>query len=123
MKPDGMGLQQFVRDALVEVISGVHEAAEQVREKHVGSPSLRGAINPEHGRGVSDVQFEVAVTVSSGKKGGMGLRVPYISASGELSATEQAVNRIRFSVPVAFASQPVDAEYIVTGAPGEPPES
>ena len=116
-----MGLDKFVRDVLVEVITGVHDAAEDVRKQHVADPALRGAVNVAGT--TSDVQFDVAVTVSKREGGQLGLHVPFfdVGAKGEVSAAEETVNHIKFSVPVAFASQPVGPQYIKTGAPGPSP--
>ena len=114
----GMGLRKFVQDVLVEVITGVHEAAEHVRTQHVADLGLRGAVNTEEER--SEVQFDVAVTVSYGGKGEVGLHVPFVGSKGEVSAAKQSVNRVKFSVPVAFASQPVGPEYTRSNAPSPP---
>lgn len=120
MKDDnGMGLQSFVRDALVEIIVGVDEAAKRVRMEHVGPTSVRGAVNA--GETASEVEFDVSVTVSHSGTGEVGLRVPYFTAGGKVSAGEETINRLKFAVPVAFASQPVGPEYTRTDPPGPPP--
>ena len=62
-QPTGMDLKEFVRDVILEVIRGVNEAADNVREAH-SAEALRGAVNPQSRAATRDIEFDVAITVS-----------------------------------------------------------
>lgn len=116
-QPTGMDLKEFVRDVVLEVIRGVNEAADIVREAH-SAEALRGAVNPQSKAATRDIEFDVAITVSRKTGAELGVRVPVLSAGGGIDRGEQRTSRVKFSVPVAFASQPVGSEYTDVGAPG-----
>lgn len=116
----GMDLTDFVRDVLYEIIYGVNEAAQKVRDAHT-SELLRGVVNPHSNAETKDVEFDVALTVTT--KGGakLGVQVPFVgTGEGSAERLEQQTSRVRFSVPIAFASQPVGKEFVMTGPPGQP---
>ena len=116
-KQDGMDLRDFVSSVLLDVVSGVHDAAHKVREEH--SYGLRAAINPKSGGRTSNVEFEVAIAASQSGQVGLGVKVPFLEMGGASEVAKERTSRIRFSVPVAFASQPVGSDY--TTAPSPPP--
>ena len=62
-QPSGMDLKEFVKDVILKVIRGVNEAADNVREAH-SAEALRGAVNPRSKAATSDIEFDVAITVS-----------------------------------------------------------
>ena len=115
----GMALREFVRDVLFDIIGGVNEAADKVRVAHT-SKNLRGAVNPRSSAATSDVEFDVALTVSKTSEAELGVRVPTLNAGGSKERTEQVTSRVKFTVPIAFASQPVGEEHILTAAPAGP---
>ena len=115
----GMDLREFVQDVLFDIIEGVHEAADRVRDAHTAR-ELRGAVNPRSNSATRDVEFDVALTVSKKNDAELGVRVPLLSAGGNRERTEQLTSRVKFTVPIAFASQPVGDEYISTNAPSGP---
>lgn len=115
----GMELREFIQDVLFEIIEGVNETADKVRAAHT-SKNLRGAVNPRSGASTNDVEFDVALTVSKKNDTELGIRVPLLSAGGSSERTEQQTSRVKFTVPIAFASQPVGEEYISTNAPSGP---
>ena len=119
-QPTGMDLKKFVKDVILEVIRGVNEAADNVREAH-SAEALRGAVNPRSDAATRDIEFDVALTVSRKQGAKLGIRVPVVSADGSVDHGEQRTNRVKFSVPVAFASQPVGSEYTDVGAPSPAP--
>jgi hypothetical protein len=105
-----MELKDFVRETLVQIISGVVEA--QKTELVTDSPA---AVAPA-GQGVQDeellnrlVEFDVAVTTESGSqtKGGIGVFVGPVGlgSQGRSDASEALVNRIRFSIPIYLPAQ------------------
>ena len=118
----GMDLREFVQDVLCEIIDGVHEAAERVRDAHT-SKELRGAVNPRSNAATKDVEFDVVLTVTTTKGAKLGVQVPYVGGGGSMESAEQQTSRVRFSVPIAFASQPVGPEYVTSNAPSPGPAS
>jgi len=101
---EAMDLKAFVSETLVQIIAGVDDAIGRVRDV-----SATGKVNPQwesshHGK-VQDVEFDVAVTVTekSGREGGAGLKVAMFQAGakGESTTENVAINRVRFTVPVA----------------------
>ena len=111
-----MDLKKFVNDVILEVIWGVNEAAENVKKAH-SAEGLRGIVNPQSDGATTDIEFDVAITVSRKKGAKLGIRVPVVSADGGVDHGEQRTSRVKFSVPIAFASQPVGSEYTNVGAP------
>lgn len=103
-------IKDFVRETLVQIISGVVEAqiSESVKQ-------TTAAIAPA-GQGVQDeellnrlVEFDVAVTTESGSetKGGIGVFVgPMgLGSKGRSDSSKALINRIRFSVPIYLPAQ------------------
>ena len=115
-----MNLREFIHDTLMDILRGVHDTALGVKREHEEPDPLLGVVNPglfEFNR-TNDIKFDVALVVSKTKGGKIGVRVPALSASGESDRTVQHTSRVKFSVPVAFASQPVSGyKYTSTGPP------
>lgn len=108
-----MELREFVKETLVQIVSGVVEA----QQSEVVSESS-GAIAPS-GHEVSDkdllsqeVKFDVAVTVGSGTatKGGVGVFVGPVAlgSQGSSKDTNASTNRVQFSIPVYLPSQKIN---------------
>jgi hypothetical protein len=100
-----MELRDFVKTTLVEIMGAVFDAQVEWNQK-----CGKGVINPvwdgterlfEH---VQEVDFDVAVTASSGSTGkaGAGIKVfsVDVGASGEKKVEASSVSRIRFKVPI-----------------------
>jgi len=111
-----MKLEDFVAEALTEIINGVKRAQEQVA-------STGARINPsgykvpfdrlegrkwssENGDTTETVEFDVAVTTTEGTetKGGIGVFVGAVGlgSQGRSEAQNSSVTRIKFSVPVVL---------------------
>ena len=118
----GMDLNEFVRKVFLETIRGVNEAANTVRMEHTSS-DLRGAINPMSEGKTTDIEFDVSISVSTSSGGDLGVRVPMfeVGIGGKAERARQRTSRVNFSVPVAFASQPVGEKFISTAAPSPSP--
>ena len=118
----GMDLREFVRDVLLDIVRGVHEAADTVKTEHE-SGDRRGAINPMSEANTNDVEFDVVISVSTSLGGGLNVSVPIIEAGfgGSADHAKQRTSRVKFSVPVAFASQPVGKEFTYVPSPGPAP--
>ena len=101
-----MGLQHFVQEAMIEIMTGVSKAAEDSRVPRAEEGDLAGV-----NRTIveSSIDFDLAVTVSQSRQGEGGLKVSVLGigagAKGSSSAVTQSEHRIKFSVPVTFATQ------------------
>lgn len=105
-----MDVKDFVREALVQVLEGTHEAQALAMEKRLGwvvHPSAKANLPPEEAKGGNYlVRFDVAVTASSskGKEGSAGLRVVGLELGGGKESRHEtsSISRITFAVPIAF---------------------
>lgn len=91
-----MNVQEFVKEALIQVLSGIDAAQETANE-------LGGRVG---GKAVDfhPIQFDIAlVTVEQSDSGG-GIRVAGIGGGGQESTRESSTSRIQFSVPVRHPS-------------------
>ena len=106
-----MTLQEFVRDSLLQISSGVDEAKK--KNKNIGMEVLavgkqEASCTTKDERAGFLVDFDVAVTVSekTGNEIGAGILVASLfNAGGKKLADSQqsSVSRIRFCVPIIFA--------------------
>lgn len=102
-----MELEQFVANALKQIMSGIRTAAEgQTAESKDGviSPVWEGDHARWAERDFQLVEFDIAVTVDE-KKGttaGMGIQVVSAVIGGriEKSSSNSTVSRVKFSVPI-----------------------
>ncbi|TAL40007.1 MAG: hypothetical protein EPN97_01295 [Alphaproteobacteria bacterium] len=101
-----MDLSDFVKSSLVEIIKGVAEAINETQGQN-----HRGVVNPALGHtshsNAEPVNFDIAVTIeeTGDVKAPGHIRVlgGRASADGKI-ATNTAVSRISFAVPVAWPS-------------------
>ena len=122
-----MELKDFVRETLVQVVSGIEEAQTEVRD-------CGGFVNPAHranvkgsdeshfgvigtGQNIFLVDFDVAVTVieESGTEAKAKLNVASLltlGAGGESSQSSSATNKISFKVPLALPTDSVSEEQL-----------
>ena len=110
-----MELKTFVSQTLVEILQGVKDA--QVQAKQIGgkvSPISPFCTVPANGPSVEEdrpqnIEFDVAVTTSSGKEtsGGIGVYVGAVGlgSKGKSEASHESVSRIKFVVPVVLPTQ------------------
>ena len=64
-QPTGLDLKKFVKDVILEVIRGVNEAADNVREAH-SAEALRGAVNPRSDAATRDIEFDASLLLMNG---------------------------------------------------------
>lgn len=110
-----MELQEFVKETLLEIVRGVKEAQDAVRE-YGATVNPRIVPNSESAqvageyRPVQNVDFEVGLTTSeeSENKKGIGVALGMIKAGidGNGGRSSSAATKIRFTVPLVL---PVDA--------------
>lgn len=113
-----MDLQDFVKETLVQIASGVQAAQAEVRASggivnpaiQATSQNITNVVPGVDGQNVYFVDFDVAVTVKdqSGTDGRAKLKVASFLSAGlgaELTTSNASTNRLTFKIPLAF---PVD---------------
>jgi len=109
-------LEQFVREALSEIVLGVNAAQEQVEAKggRINPAGVSPGATPDgylgqlsSGETVFAVDFDVAVTVSGGAPGETGARLQVLGLftpklGGAKRTARDSTSRIKFRVPVAL---------------------
>jgi len=100
-----MELQDFIKEVLEQIISGVTSAQESAVE-------LGAKVNPRGGSIVEmrDINFDIAVSKGEGtQKGGVGVFLAPAGTTGPQNQSNVAggsMSRIKFSVPVKLPVQP-----------------
>lgn len=107
-----MDLRNFIAETLTQIIGGITDAQKNMMEfqKDKESEYTAPYVNPnpssDNHKKLSDVDFDVAVTVSEGKsvEGSGGLSVMGVSLGGKGGSeqTNSSVSRIKFSIPVSY---------------------
>jgi hypothetical protein len=110
-----MQLQEFIKETLVQIATGVAEAQEALKEREVVINPRRHMLmtssqgqreNTIHQGGVQRVSFDVAVTTTQSEKGvtTAGIVVGWVGlgAKGEDAASSGSVSRIKFDIPVVL---------------------
>jgi hypothetical protein len=112
-----MDLKKFITQSLVEIMTGLKDAQDQLRGSHARiCPTLSDAITPggqqtligrsTKGQAIALVEYDIAVEASNEAGGGGEIKVlgGLIGAGveGKKSKAEKIASRIKFSVPVAY---------------------
>ncbi len=111
-----MDLEQFVKEALSEIVLGVNAAQDQVEVSgaRVNPAGVRPGAGPDgylgqlsSGETVFVVDFDVAVTVSGGAQGEAGAKVQVLGLftaklGGAKRTARDSTSRIKFRVPLAL---------------------
>lgn len=111
-----MELQDFVKEALVQVIGGVTAAQDEIRKAGSSaeiSPALKtnwetlerqGKAMSDSGRVVQLLEFDIAVTVAekTQTKGKIGIAIGVLGlgSQGQSESSDSSASRIKFSVPI-----------------------
>ena len=115
-REDGMKLKEFIKTSLAEIVAGVSAAQDAVTPfGGVVNPKsdLQGTQMPTYQgddgrkRILQQVEFDVAVTVSSATEGGGGLSVAVpgllgAKAGGSATESKESISRLRFHVPLGL---------------------
>ena len=112
-----MNLQKFITQSLVEIMTGLKDAQDQLTWSHGRiCPTLSQAITPggqqtliglsAKGQAIALVEYDIAVVATSEAGGGGGIKVVGgiigVEAGGKKSKSEEIASRIKFSIPVAY---------------------
>lgn len=112
-----MNVQEFIKTAITEIVAGVSEAKEAVRDHgaSVGSDPVFGfhkenkVLTDAHNRLVTMVEFDIALAQADGTniKGGIGVFLGAINlgSQGESHGESSSHSRIKFSVPVVLPGE------------------
>ena len=102
-----MDLDEFVRESILQITSGLREANEALLTKNGKQPAdrryvfLKPGSDKERGTGL---EFDVAVTTRSEMKGNAGAKVRLAVVDAEIGggggSSKEAVSRIKFVVSV-----------------------
>ncbi|MFW1678583.1 hypothetical protein ACFVYJ_12505 [Pontibacter sp. JAM-7] len=111
-----MELQEFIKTALTEIVSGVAEASEAASELggSVGTMRLYGhvkenkVVTNENDMPVAMIDFDIALAETAGTdtKGGIGVYLGAVGlgSQGASHGETSSHSRIKFSVPVVLPS-------------------
>lgn len=115
-----MELKEFIAEALAQIAGGVVDAQDRVRSGGgFVNPTVRGAQRDgslfaylPNGQYVFLVDFDVAISASSGTGTNAGAKLSVVSllslnAGGQSIQSQETISRVRFKVPLAL---PVDPE-------------
>ena len=92
-----MNLKDFIQQSLTDIIEGVKEAQDNLRD---------GTVVGMHQDADQDIAFDVAVTTVKGASGGAKVTVLGSGVGGEASTEKTAVSRLKFTVPVSLPRKP-----------------
>ena len=112
-----MNLREFIREALVEIITGVGDARAEVEEH--GALIASDTVNrgykeakittDDHARTVSLVEFDIALANADSKdtKGGIGVFLGSVGLGSQGASHDEtsSSSRIKFAVPVVFSGR------------------
>jgi hypothetical protein len=118
-----MNLKDFVSESLVQIVSGVAQAQEQLHGTRARvNPQMftttdKNSIGQAHGsdsdQPVYNVEFDVVVSAAegTGTKGGIGVAVGFIGlgSQGQSEAKSGHESRIKFKVPLLLPTHKSDA--------------
>lgn len=109
-----MNLQEFIKTALTDIVSGVAQASEAAgaHGASVGSMKLYGwtkenkILTNENERPIATVEFDIALAESNSKdtKGGIGVYLGAVGLGSQGASHGEASthSRIKFSVPMVL---------------------
>lgn len=111
-----MELSEFVYGTLKQILDGIQSAQEYAKKVGaVVNPQARPAANPsqwfdpDSQTFVQSVEFDIAVTETSGKntQGGLGASIGIFAVGtvGKSDKEESSSNRLRFTVPIVYPPQ------------------
>ncbi len=110
-----MELKDFIKGVIRDVTDAVSESQKELSNGAVVSPmdinndQKAYIMKGEKYITVSDIDFDIAITVSaeSDKGGNVGGSIRVLSASfgGKVAVTNEEVSRVKFSIPIVFSSK------------------
>lgn len=111
-----MNLKDFTKETLVQIVNGVLEANEELKDKGAyvsfdapGNTSERYIDNGDEGEtNVIDVDFDVAITATEAEGANGGLKVASIISFGgslESKTENQTISRIKYKLPLVLVEK------------------
>lgn len=92
-----MRLDEFVAETLKQIVKGVRASQEEI--EGMGG-AVSPPVNPIKGDGVTHVDFDAAIVVSSTDATGGKLQVAFLGGERSAQSSEQATSRVRFRVDI-----------------------
>lgn len=118
-----MNLKDFVAESLVQIVSGVTQAQEQLKGtgarvnplmRFMNDKSSIGDADGDGGQPVYPVEFDVVVTAAegTGTKGGIGVAVGIVAlgSQGQSESKSGQESRIKFKIPLLLPQQKRDTK-------------
>lgn len=107
-----MELDEFVREALVQITNGIVQANEQLGDQASANSNFANIVTTRAATGIEIdrnagtnvliVKFDVAVTEASSKEGGGKISVMGIGAGGSAGSENTVASRIQFNIPLGI---------------------
>jgi hypothetical protein len=107
-----MNLDEFVEATLIDIVAGVERAQQNIGRSGAWiNPTRRDFSEKSLQSGVSmggrvallrEVEFDIAVTVTTGAGGKGELKVAAFSLGGGATREHESISRVKFSVPVVW---------------------
>lgn len=118
-----MELEEYIKKTLLQIVKGVKDAQDEaaqygavINPRIISSPE-KAQIAGKY-RSVESVDFEVGLTITDtdSNKKGIGVALGYIKADFGVNGdkSESAINKIKFSVPIAYPVDASDASNFVS---------
>lgn len=115
-----MEIKDFIKEAMLQIVEGVIEVNDALKEKGAYIPSKQVAgegVNfkveqDDTTRNIVKVEFDIAVTVSSQDTNQVGAKLSVASwfgvgATSEGSTANQTISRIKYTLPLALPDDDV----------------
>lgn len=110
-----MELNDFIKDVIVGIYSGLNDAKKETKKNVVpsggliseGIPYIKNGIGPNASATmISNIEFEVALTEGSkdGTDGGIGVLLGALNlgAKGSSESEKVSLSKIKFNIPIAL---------------------
>lgn len=112
-----MELKEFIKAAITDITDAISELQGELENGAVVSPSVPHSVEGktvcqgDYNRLISDIDFDVAITVGStdsiGGKAKAGIQIISAKMSGNTESRMENVSRMSFSIPVIYPTKKV----------------
>lgn len=97
-----MNLKEFTKNVICSITDAVKECQDTMNNGSVINPA------PTNDSSIRDVEFDVALSLSSDVGGGFGINVLPVQIDAKTSKLSSEVTRVRFSVPIIYSTKKSD---------------
>ena len=99
-----MELKEFIKGVLADITNAIKESQDELNNGVVvnpGSVSSTGAY-ATRGFAANDIDFDVALTVSTDRENGIGINVLSSQFGRNTSKEMSEISRVKFSIPILY---------------------